>query len=109
MVSLEQWPWARLYFLTKMSITNISCRVKVTDIGAENFSTFMSRFSGSVVASTSWNPQGLSCALPIASRPVLGHTQSLIWGGIGGRAAGRIILHLSHPAGAKFTWNYSST
>ena len=92
---MEQWPWARLYLLTEMSTTNISCGVKATDISADNFSTFMSRLCSNVVASTSWNPQGLSCALPIASRPVLGHTQSLIWGGIVGRVAG-ILFYISH-------------
>jgi len=95
MVSLEQWSWARLYLLTEMSTRNISCGAKATDNSVDNFSTFMSRLSGNVVASTSWNPHGLSYALPIASRPVLEHTQFLISGWIGGRAAG-VLCYISH-------------
>ena len=51
--------------LTEMSTRNISWGVRRPVCGPDNLTTFMSRPSLNLGASTSWDPQGLS-------RPVMG-------------------------------------
>jgi hypothetical protein len=77
--------------LREMSTRNIFCAVKAADTKADNFTTFMSRLSGNLVALTSWNPQGLSrdCSTNSIQTGSLSQPTSGL-GGAGGRAAGEL-------------------